>query len=148
MLLLSLSVRIVCQRANKSLLDRALDVWGRKLPEENGLRVIHHEIFRLWVLRADELAAEGAYDGHVEALQNVRSGCRTRPFCRCLQLVLFENSGHGNGLASTVLELQIAPHHEQSERTHRRASHAWTSNTRVCNNQWWQGYMENKEEQR
>ena len=92
MLLSSLSVRPVCRRTKKSLLDGTLDVWGRTLPEENDLRVIHHEIFRLWVLRADELAAEGAYDGYIEALQNARSGCRTRPLCRGLQLAFFSKT--------------------------------------------------------
>ena len=100
----------------KSLLDRALDVRGRKLPVENDLRVVHNEILRLWVLNTGKFAAEAAYDGHIKAPQNVRSGCHTRPLCRGIQLVFFENSGHGNGLASVVLELQIAPHHKQSAR--------------------------------
>ena len=80
------------------------------------LRVVHNEILRLWVLNTGKLAAEAAYNGHIKAPQNVRSGCHTRPLCRGIQLVFFENSGHGNGLASVVLELQIAPHHKQSAR--------------------------------
>ena len=79
----------------EGLLDGTLDVRRRELPLENNLGVENDEIFLLGLLRAHVLTFQSADDGHVEPVHHVLWGGLARFRGYGLELMVFENAGHG-----------------------------------------------------